>query len=272
MWAYIIGGLCLLYFVGVCIFGGVGTNFYLIWAVMGATLLSYGVLSKRGWFEQHIPVFFRRSFLVCFLLGVVLLVVVEGLIVSGFSAKGKKNLDYIVVLGAQVKPDRPSKVLAMRLDRAYDYLTENENTVAIVSGGQGSDEPETEAACMRRYLVEKGISPERILLEDQSTNTVENLQFSRRIMAEHKAIMEKGAGQEGGASQGNAAEQNDGVRDVSVGIISNNFHIFRAVNIAKKQGYENVCGIAARSDLPTQPNNMLREFFGVMKDYLFGNM
>ncbi|MBO5292215.1 MAG: YdcF family protein [Lachnospiraceae bacterium] len=248
MWAYIIGGLCLLYFIGILIFGGVGTNFYFIWALLGTAFLSYGILNGNGWLQQHIPVFLRRGFGICFLLGVVLLVVVEGLILSGFSAKGRPDLDYIVVLGAQVKPDRPSKVLAMRLDRAYEYLVENEDTVAIVSGGQGSNEPETEAACMKRYLIDKGIAPERILTEDQSTNTVENLTFSKAVIAEQR----------------NA--------DVSVGIVSNNFHIFRAVGIAKKLGYQDVCGIASVSYLPMQPNNMLREFFGVMKDYLFGNM
>lgn len=258
MWAYIVGGLCLAYFVGILIFGGVGSSFYFIWAVLAAAFLSYGRLAGNGFLERHFPVWFRRGFGVCFLLGLVLFVVVEGLIVSGFAAKGRKNLDYIVVLGAQVKKDRPSKVLAMRLDRAYEYLLENENTIAVVSGGQGSNEPETEAACMKRYLEEKGIASERILMEDKSTNTVENLTFSREVIGQYR--------------KENGAKQPDSISEVSVGVISNNFHIFRSVGIAKKLGYTDVCGIAASSYLPMQPNNMLREFFGVMKDYLFGNM
>lgn len=254
MWAYMIGGLCLLYFIAIVIFGGVGSNFYFIWAVLGAAFISYGLLSKIGFFEQHIPIFLRRSFSLCLLLGVVLFIAVEGLIVSGFFAKGEKNLDYIVVLGAQVRKDGPSKVLAMRLDKAYEYLIENEQTVAVVSGGQGSNEPETEAACMRRYLEERGIDPNRIISEDQSENTVQNLTFSKKLMEEHMKQKGRAPGSE------------------TVGVVTNNFHVFRGVSIAKKLGYENAEGIAAVSYLPMQANNMLREFFGVMKDYLFGNM
>lgn len=254
MWAYIIGGLCLLYFIGILLMGGVGSNFYLIWAVLGAAFISYGMLAKAGFFERYVPVILRRCFLVFFLLGIVLFLIVEGLIVSGFFAKGEKGLDYVVVLGAQVKKEGPSKVLSMRLDKAYEYLTENEQTVAVVSGGQGSNEPETEAACMRRYLEERGIEPERIISEDKSENTVQNLTFSQKLIEEHRQQNGKEAGSE------------------SVGVITNNFHVFRGVSIAKKLGYENAEGIAAASYLPMQPNNMLREFFGVMKDYLFGNM
>ena len=247
MWAYIIGAFCLLYFAAIVVFGGVGSNFYLIWAVMGISFLSYGFGMKSGWLIQHFPVFFRRGFYLCFLLGLVLFLVVEGLIFSGFSQKGRSGLDYIVVLGAQVKPGRPSKVLAMRLDTAYDYLIQNENTVAIVSGGQGSNEPESEAQCMKRYLVEKGIAPQRVIMEDQSVNTNQNLTFS-------------------------AEKMSHGKEQAAVGIVTNNFHVFRSVSIAKRLGYGEVCGIAAPSYLPLQPNNMLREFFGVMKDYLVGNL
>ena len=96
-------------------------------------------------------------------MGILLFVVVEGLIVSHYNEKGEENLDYIIVLGAQIKEKGPSAALKFRLDEAYDYLIENEATVCIVSGGQGSNEPCSEAQGMYEYLVEKGIEPERIL-------------------------------------------------------------------------------------------------------------
>lgn len=254
MWAYIIGGICLFYFAGIVIFGGVGTNFYFIWGVLGAFFMLLGCLIRTGWMQRHVPIFLRRGCFVCVLLGAAMFVVVELLILSGFTAKGKEDLDYVIVLGAQIRKNGPSKILAMRLDKAYEYLAENENTVVIVSGGQGSNEPETEAACMKRYLENKGISPDRIIIEDRSKNTVQNLTYSKQLMEGHM--------QEQGMDGG----------DISVGIVSNNFHIFRAVGIAKQLGYTDACGIAAPSYLAMQPNNMVREFFGVMKDYLFGNM
>ena len=98
---------------------------------------------------------------------------------------------------------------------------------------------------MAAYLVERGIDPARIVEEDASTSTVENI-------ANSMALME---GVEGG-----------------VGIVTNDFHVFRSVRIAQRLGLENACGIAAPSDAWFLPNNMLREFFGVVKDFLAGNL
>ncbi len=144
-----------------------------------------------------------------------------------------------------MKAHGPSRVLQMRLDKACDYLTENPDTIVIVSGGQGPDEHVSEAQGMYDYLVKKGIQEERILMEDQSRNTSQNIGFS-------SALLDK--------------------ENSSVGIVTNNFHIFRATRIAKKSGYLHVYGIAAPSELSMQGNNMLREFMGVMKDFLVGNI
>ena len=178
-------------------------------------------------------------------LGMSIFLIVEGLILSGFSKSAPEGLDYLVVLGAQMKRSGPSRALQYRLDAAIDYLTKNPDTYVIVSGGQGSDEHISEAQGMYDYLVEKGISAERIQKEDQSKNTFQNLTFS--------------------------AEYLDKERD-SVGVVSNNFHVFRAVRIARKAGYQKVHGIAARGEPFLQLNNMMREFLGVMKDFLVGNM
>ena len=144
-----------------------------------------------------------------------------------------------------MKPAGPSAVLKFRLDAAYDYLTENEGTICVVSGGQGSNEPCTEAEGMYRYLTDKGIAPERILMEDRSTDTSENIAYSKALI---------------------------GRTDVSVGIVTNNFHVFRGVNLAKAAGFQDVCGISARSNVYFQLNNMVREFFGIMKDLVCGNL
>ncbi len=254
MWAYIVAGLCFAYFLGVLLFGAVGTNFYVVWAVLGTGFLSYAVLSTTGVIERYMPIWIRRSVFLCFLLGVALFLVVEGMIISGYVSQKKDNLDCIIVLGAQVKPGGPSKVLAYRLDEAYEYWMENPDTVVIVSGGKGHDEPETEAACMSRYLRERGVEESCILEEDRSTNTVENLQFSKKLLESLFAGQEKNEEQ------------------FEIGIVSNNFHMFRAMHIAKKQGYQKVVAIPAPSYVPMQMNNMLREFLGVMKDYLYGNL
>lgn len=239
-----LGIVFIIYFLCIEFFTGHGTNFYFIWLIMGVLLVVFSFAYAIGWIGQ-LPIWMRRGTLVCCVIGLFCFFFVEALIITGFSAKGVPELDYIIVLGAQLKTTGPSKVLQMRLDTAYDYLLENPNTKVIVSGGQGSNEPDTEAQGMFEYLTALGIQEERIIKEDRSRNTIQNILYSSKYL--------------------NKEED-------KVGIVSNNFHIFRATSIAKANGYENICGIAAPSYTFLQPNNMLREFLGVVKDFLFGNM
>ncbi len=243
--AVVLGVLFILYFLTIKIVAVHGTNFYFIWLIMGVALIGWAICMKKEILIPHIPVWIRRGFLILFVMGCALFVVVEGMIMSGFGAAGKDNLDYIIVLGAQMKAHGPSRVLKMRLDKACDYLAENPDTIVIVSGAQGNDEHVSEAQGMYDYLVEQGISPEHIIKEDQSRNTNQNINYSSAFLDKEKD---------------------------SVGIVTNNFHIFRATHIAKKSGYADVCGIAAPSEFLMQANNMLREFMGVMKDFLVGNI
>lgn len=221
-----------------------GSRFYLVWGFGGICFLILAYLLHSGMWER-IPLILRRIFCVCVLVGAVLFIIVEGCVLSGFREKGRDDLDYIIVLGAQMKPAGPSAVLKFRLDAAYDYLVRNEDTICILSGGQGSNEPCSEAEGMYLYLTDKGIAPERLVMEDKSTDTSENIAYSMALI---------------------------GSADVSVGIVTNNFHVFRGVRLAKAAGLKNVCGISARSNVYFQLNNMVREFFGIMKDLVCGNL
>lgn len=91
------------------------------------------------------------------------------------------DVEFVVVLGAQVQGDQPSRTLQERLDLAVSYLQRKPDACVVVSGGQVPDEAYTEAEVMYRYLEEQGINPERILLEKEATNTRENLQFSMDV-------------------------------------------------------------------------------------------
>ena len=92
----------------------------------------------------------------------------------------------MVILGCQVKPWGPSILLQDRLDKALDYLEEHPDVQVVVSGGQGPGEDISEAEAMKRYLLEKGVDESRLYMEDKSTNTFENIQFSKRILEEHR--------------------------------------------------------------------------------------
>ena len=97
-------------------------------------------------------------------------------------ADGTENV--YIVFGAKVKADGPAKTLASRLNVAVDAMLEDTGALCIVSGGQGPDEPFTEASCMRDYMAERGISAERIILEEKASNTKENIAYSVDLIHE----------------------------------------------------------------------------------------
>ncbi len=118
----------------------------------------------------------------------------------------------VVVLGCQVFPDgHPSLMLRGRIQAAYRYLTDHPEAVCIASGGQNGSEPVSEAQCIRDTLVSMGIAPERILLEDRSRSTEENLAFSARLIAERGL-------------------------PTAVAVASDNFHQLRAAIWAQRSG------------------------------------
>lgn len=221
-----------------------GSRFYLIWGLGGLFFIGLALMVKFDLWSQF-PLLLRRIICGVLFIGILAFVVAEGCIFAHYRDQGRPDLDYIIVLGAQMKPAGPSVVLKFRLDAAYDYLIANEDTICVVSGGQGANEPCTEAQGMYDYLVERGISPERILMEDKSTDTSENIAFSAEVI---------------------------GGTDKDVGIVTNNFHVFRGMMLARHAGFENACGISARSNIYFQPNNLVREFFGIMKDLICGNL
>lgn len=229
----------------IAFFMGYGSRFFLIWGIMGAFFILWSCLLFHPSLLKKIPKLVKRLFFIVFSIGLLCFLGVEAMILSNFSEKPTAGADYIIVLGAQWKASGPSYVLQMRLDAAAKYLLDNPETVAIVSGGQGSNEPISEAQGMKEYLVSKGIEESRILMEDTSTNTYENLINSSYLLD----------------------KQND-----RVVLVTNNFHIFRACGIARHQGYARLEGLAADSYPAMLPNNLLREFFGVAKDTLVGNM
>ena len=89
-----------------------------------------------------------------------------------------------IVFGAKVKEDGPTKTLASRLKKAAELMNSDEDALCIVSGGQGPDEPFTEASCMKDYLVNLGIDAKRIYLEEKASNTRENIRYSVKLIDE----------------------------------------------------------------------------------------
>lgn len=223
---------------------GSGTWFFAFWYVLGAILLTAGWCVHVGVWAA-LPNGLRYAGVGCLAVLAVAFAVTGAFVASGFGQQGEDDLDYVVVLGAQVRDDGPSMVLRYRLDAAAQYLQQNPRTICIVSGGQGANEPVAEAVAMAAYLEDQGIDASRIIQEGLSSNTAQNI--------------------------GNSMAFFDADTD-RVGIITNDFHVFRATAIARKQGIQHVCGIAAESVPWYLPNNFVRETLGVVKDLAAGNI
>lgn len=151
----------------------------------------------------------------------------------------------VIVLGAAIRGESPSRMLAARLDAASKYLDSNPEAVCIVSGGQGADEDYTEAYVMKKYLMEKGVAEERILMEDRSTNTYENIDFSEKLIEEHQLSRQ-------------------------VVISTQEFHQLRAQSFARQAGLEDVGACTCRTPFYMLGCYWIREFAAVCRMFLLG--
>ena len=139
-----------------------------------------------------------------------------------------------------------SRPLKYRLDETIAYLEKNKNAIAVVSGGQGNQENISEALAMKKYLENRGIASERIVMEDKAESTYENFVYSKNILDRK---FKSG---------------------YTVALITNEFHIFRAERIAKNAGFENVTHMGAKLDWYTVSINCFRECAAVVKFLIFG--
>lgn len=240
---YVVTGLVSIWYGFFVRSAGAGNTFYRIWFVLGIILLGLAAAVQfRLW--TRIPVWLRIAFVTVVCFGLLWYIVLMTIIATRFSADEAK-VSYIIVLGAQMREDGPSVVLKYRLETAEQYLKDHPEVICIVSGGRGSNETVSEAEGMRDYLVSHGIEKSRIVMEDQSTDTSENLKNCLALLPS---------------------------ADTPVGIVTNNFHMYRAMGIAIKCGYGDVSAIPARSTKAYLPHNLTREVIGVLKDVLMGNM
>ena len=207
--------------------------------LLGAALERWAAESRRG-------AVCHRVFLALLCAGAVAFACVEGLLLShGGADNDAIPAEAAIVLGAGVNGETPSLILHSRIERAADYLKRHPDTVAILSGGQGDGERISEAECMRRELVRRGVPEERLLLEDRSTSTTENFAYSKELLEEL------------------------GLSETTVAVITSDFHCFRAHLIAQRAGLS-VIDIPAESPYALlNANYYVREAFALGKTLIF---
>ncbi|MGE5627861.1 MAG: YdcF family protein [Solirubrobacterales bacterium] len=238
-----IGVLCIIYFIVLRVRG---ISFSTFFVLAGVFFVAWGLTSMKHGYEFSLR-YHKLSMLINIVttLVVISFVLVEGLITYNGMGKDTAKTDYIIVLGAGLWGDTPSDVLYKRLDAALECIRINPEAEVIVSGGQGPGETITEAEAMQKYLVSKGIPKDKILMEDKSTSTEQNLNNSQELI---KKIY------------------ND--EDPSVTVVTSNFHMLRAKLIGTNLGF-NVHEYSAPILTWLIPVCYIREYFAIIKYFIF---
>ena len=203
--------------------------------------LAAAMLLRPRWFRR-LPRWLRRTGGA--LLGAGLALLAAVLVMMAVQAGNRPGQEdcTVVVLGCQVSASgEPTVMLRDRIDAAYDYLSAHPESRCVASGGQNNNEPISEAACIRNTLAARGIDPERLILEEQSANTRQNLQNSLALLPDdyHK----------------------------TVAIVTNDFHMGRVRLLLNAAGPGRVVQVPAK--LPwwwLSANYYLRESFAVVND------
>ncbi|MBO0467380.1 YdcF family protein [Enterococcus plantarum] len=187
----------------------------------------------------------KRMMLIIIGLGITYTALVLFLILSGTKEQPTATPDTVLILGAQVRGTSkdhayPSTVLKERLDAAVPYLKEHPAATAIVCGGKGSDEPDSEANVMAEYLRANGISQKQILTEDTSTRTKENIQNAQKKQALGNTV-----------------------------IVTSDFHMYRSKLLAKRLGISEISGLPAVSKSSARFKTYVREIVALGYGLLF---
>lgn len=226
-----------------------GINYSEIFGVL-AVLVVYSALVVgdifRGCRIKWLKVL-SRIYQVLVVLFVVSFIVFEGILWYSMSHLKPINdipdENYAIVLGAGLVGREPSVILKDRLNKAVEYLDLHKNTKVIVSGGQGVSEEIPEAEAMKRYLIQKGINQNRIIEEDKSRTTMQNFEFSKKILEKRNA------------------------ENQTVVVITSDFHLDRAMILAKIYGVKAV-GLGARTPFTLRVNFSIREYTAYIIDSL----
>lgn len=242
----IIGILLILYYLMLKIMFGF-VAFSSVFCMLGLVLFVYSYVELKFNIDiwGRIPKIYRIIITTLFTIGLVIFIGVESIIIYNGHHHDTQKPDYLVVLGAGLRGRSISASLLYRLETALDFHDMYPDVKIVVSGGQGKGEDMTEALAMRNFLVDNGVDPSLIIMEDKSTNTYENFLYSKNVL-EEETVKE----------------------DFTITIISNNFHMYRAKFLAKEVGF-NTHGYPAPSHKASALVFYVREFFGVIKAYIF---
>lgn len=225
-------------------FWGTAAFGYLMFCAVFA--LCTGIMRLLLTLREHTKGTLHRVVHTLYIIGTVLFslflgsfVVVQGiLLLNARTDPEARNADYLLILGGGIHGDQPGRALTARLEAARACWESNPSCTLIVCGGQGADEQYTEAYVMRRWLLSHGVPDAQILLEEQSVNTVQNIQNAKIILRQV------------------------GAENARVAVVSSGFHLFRARHLMEQAGLGRLA-VSAPSPWYLRPLFCLREYFSL---------
>lgn len=240
----ITGSVIVVYGVVLCIMMNLTTG-AIMTLLLGILFLGWGIFSNKmkKAFSDKVYKIIRVSVYVVFCAE---LIFISFLGIYGQIDNVRYDEDAVVVLGAGVHGDKVTVTLQMRLDKAIEYHRKNPEALIVVTGGKGFQETVTEAYAMEKYLIENGVDSSVIVKEEKATSTNENMRFSKEILDTYF---------EG---------------DYCIAVVTNDFHIYRGVHIAKIEGFDNVSHIHAETQWYNIMPCYLRETLAVLKMWMLG--
>lgn len=163
-------------------------------------------------------------------------------------ADTREKADHVILLGGGISKDGvlPKSVIS-RVEKAAEYLNKNPDSICVVTGGTLDWLPYAEAPELKRQLAARGVSPDRILVEDQAKDTIQNFQLSCKMLAEHKGMT--------------YAE----VLSTPTLIVTSRFHLRRSQRLARRMGFTNIKGIPAACPPVYVLHNYVREICAYVK-------
>lgn len=244
---FIAGIASLCYYFGTL---SVGIPFGMFFLMLGVLLLFIGFvylvpIDNRYLKKFKYPI---KIFKILALIFVISFIIVESVIVYSGLRSTDAKAPYVVILGAQVRGETPSNTLYRRLQAGLAYIKKHPDTKIILSGGKGPGEKISEAEAMKNYLVNNGVDEGRIIEEDKSLNTLQNLENTKKIIDD--------------------INRTNGTDNNNIVLVTSNFHMFRAKFLAERAGLK-AYGCPSSILYWLIPGSYVREYFAVFKSLLF---
>lgn len=232
--------------IGLRFIGGDFTEVFtlgLVILIYFAFILRKFAKSSRSKWLKVISVFYQIGLGIFLTIFIIFECIVFYKIIARKSPNEIKQENYAIVLGAGLDGENPGNILTTRLNTAIDYLNLHKDTKVIVSGGQGAGEIVPESVAMKNYLIKHGINADRILEDNRSTTTLENLEFSKEIL------------------------EKQGAEDQKVVIVTSAFNLYRVEIVSKMLGIKEI-GLGSKSPFRMDVNYSIREFGATVIDIL----